>query len=201
MNFNKKIACLSLLILPTIASADMLSAAGDAMGNYTLDCPHWYVSGNLGVSHLYDKQAPGSHDSVNENGPGWNVNGGYQWNSILGGELGYTQYHDSRETKGGLNIAKTEHYAVHVAATGQYPLANQFSVVGKLGVAYSYANKIFTASGAAAASGSVSPYAALGVAYSITKKADFVAQWEGVRGNNYTGSSTLYSLGFKFAIV
>lgn len=179
----------------------MYKDAQQKLNAYSLDCPHWYVGANVGVSHLYDSKTPRSTNSVNENGPGWSLLGGYQFNSLFGGELAYTQYHASRETAGSTNIATTEHYAVSVAATGKYPLIDKFSALAKLGVAYSYSNKVYTATGVAGAAGSVSPYAGLGLIYSITPRADFIAQWAGVRGNDYTGSATLYSLGFTFAIV
>lgn len=169
------------------------------LATYTLDTPHWYVSGNIGVSHLYDSKISGTNDSVNENGFGWNVDGGYQWNSILGAELGYVHYYNSTEQDANVNIAKTEHYAVYLAATGRYPLVYRLSVIGKLGAAYSYANKTFTV-GAGSASGAVSPYAGLGIAYSITPKVDLVAECATAFGNSYTGSSTLFSLGITFAI-
>jgi hypothetical protein len=173
---------------------------GQRMCMITLDCAHWYVAGNIGFSHLHDSATPHINSSVNENGPGWNVSGGYQFNSLLGAELGYTQYHDSRETFGAINIAKTEHYAVDLAATGRYPLFDKWSALAKLGIAYSYANKIFNIGPAFSAS-AVSVYWGLGATYSITPKVDFIAQFANVTGNNYTGSSGLFSLGASFAIV
>ena len=192
-------APLSFILCQT-AFANIYDSAREKLSVYTLDTPHWYVSGNLGVSNLHDSATPGTRNSVNENGPGWNVNGGYQFNSMLGGELGYTQYHDSRETAGAVVVARTEHYAIDLAATGRYPLVEKLSALAKLGVAYSYANKVFVASGASGSAGSVSLYGGLGLAYSITPKVDFVAQFAGARGNHLTGSSDLFSLGFTFAI-
>lgn len=167
---------------------------------YTFTCPYWYVGAHIGVSHLHDDPAPGSGDSVDENGPGGTVLTGFQFDPFWGAELGFTKYHDSRETTAGFTVAKTEHYATYLAATARLPLAYQLSVIGKLGAAYSYANKIFSF-GPSASSGAVSLYGGLGLAYSLTKSVDVVLQWAGVRGNDYTGSSELYSLGFNFAIL
>lgn len=205
MKANKIIFLVSMFFLmPHSLYANAIDNFRQQMSCYTLECSHWYVSGNIGVSHLHDTKAPRSKDSVDENGPGFSAFGGYQFNSVFGAELGYTQYHDSRETigtaTGSSTIAKTEHYAVTLAATGKLPLAYGFSARGKLGLAYSYANKIFIF-GPSASSGAVSLYYGLGFLYSITPKADLVAEWASVRGNNYTGSSELYSLGFTFAIV
>lgn len=185
----------------------LFSCIGPRLGMYTLDCAHWYVAGNIGVSHLYDTKTPNTANSVNQNGPGWNAALGYQVNSIIGAELGYTQYHPSRETigpsfgaTGSTTIAKTEHYAAYLAATGRYPLCDRFSALGKLGIAYSYANKIYTF-GPSASSGSVSLYYGLGLAYSVTQRVDLIGQWARTRGNDATGSADLYSLGATFAIV
>ena len=175
--------------------------ASNMMRTYTLDCGHWYVGGNIGVSHLHDRPNPGSNDSVDENGPGGSIVGGYQFNSLLGSELGYTQYKNSRETSGSVIVAKTEHYAVHLAATGRYPLINKLSALGKLGAAYSYAQKIATISGTAASSGAVSLYWGLGLNYSLTPRVDFIAQFAEAVGNHFTGSADLWSVGLNFAIV
>lgn len=160
----------------------------------------WYVAGNLGVSHLYDDNAAGTSNSVDENGPGFDATLGYQFNRTWGGELGYTQFYNSRETSGSTVVARTSHFAVHANATARYPLAHRLSALGKLGLAYSYAQKIFEATGAAGSSGSVSPYLGLGLDYKLTRRADLLAQWSFVRGNNYTGSATLYSLGVQYAL-
>ncbi|RDI44559.1 outer membrane beta-barrel protein [Aquicella lusitana] len=196
------VASLSLAV-SNIALADMntmFNNIGQRMSTYTLDCAHWYAGGNIGISHLHDDPNSGSGNSVDENGPGWSVVGGYQFNSILGAEMGYTQYHDSRETSGSTVIAKTEHYAVHLAATGRYPLVDKLSALGKLGAAYSYAQKIATASGVAKSSGAGSLYWGLGLDYSITPKVDFIAQFAEAVGNDYTGSTDLWSVGLNVAI-
>ncbi|EKD70473.1 MAG: hypothetical protein ACD_46C00524G0005 [uncultured bacterium] len=197
-----KISAASIIIgFASVAHADMFTNAGQTLSTYTLDCSHWYAGANIGMSHMHDNPSPGTGDSVNENGPGWSVVGGYQLNSLLGGELGYTQYYKTRETLGSANIATTDHFAVHLAATGRYPLFNKFSAIGKLGVGYSYANKIFTASTAAGSAGSVSPYYGVGIGYSVTQKVDFIVQWARSQGNDYTGSGDFFSAGFNFAIV
>src|SRR2546421_599924 len=83
------------------------------LSTYTLDVPHGYVNWNIGVSQLFDNKIPGTANFVNQYGPAWNVNGGYQFNSMWGLEAGYTDYYNSREIPpgGGLVIAKTEHYS------------------------------------------------------------------------------------------
>lgn len=186
-----------------IASANLLDSAQRYMSTFSLDCPHWYAGANVGLSHLHDGPNPGSGNSVDENGPGWNVLGGYQWNSLFGTEAGFTQYHDSIEHSGSANIASTEHYSADIAAVGRYPIANQWSILAKLGPAFSYANKIANGGGPISqkSANSVSVYWGLGVDYSLTPRADLIAQVAGAGGNNQTGSAELYSLGFTWAMV
>ncbi len=207
MNYNKHLLPLTAIITLSAAALsgnananlDMMHQARQTLSIYTHDIPHWYVGGNIGVSHLFDKSTPGIADSVNQNGPAFNVNAGYQFNSLFGAEGGYNHYHNSRETTSALNIAQTEHYSAYLAGTGHYPLANKFSLLGKLGAAYNYANKIFTFGPATSAS-SVSVFYALGVTYSVTHSVDFNGQWSRSLGNNYTGSADLYSVGITYAI-
>lgn len=202
-SFLVKLGCVMLpLAFTNVTFANIqtfYNSTHQALSTYTVTCPHWYVGANLGLSHLHDQSTPGLNSSVDQNGPGWNVNAGYQFNGMFGAELGYTQYHNSRETFGVTNIAQTEHYSSYLAATGKYPLIQQISVIGKLGLAYSYANKIFN-TGPSFSSGSLSAYYGLGFAYSVTRTVDFIAQWASARGNNYTGSAELYSLGVSAAI-
>lgn len=164
--------------------------------------PGWYVGGHIGLSRTHDKAAPGSGDSVTQIGPGWTVDLGYQfvqwYRATLAAELGYTQYHNSNETAPGVNVASTEHFASYLAAVAQYPLVKQLSVLGKLGVAYSYAKKVFTGSGASASANVYSPYYGVGFSYNITPQAALVLQWARARGNGSTGSTDLTSLGVSY---
>lgn len=163
--------------------------------------PHWYVGGHVGVSRTHDKAAPGSADSVTQIGPGWTADLGYQffqfYKATLAAELGYTQYHNSNETTHLVNVASTEHFASYLAAVVQYPLVHDFGIMGKLGLAYSYAKKTFTG-GASNSANTYSAYYGAGLSYNITPKAELDLQWARVRGNNKTGSTDLTSLGLTY---
>ena len=196
-----------MLTLKKIAAVSALSAAFTSVcfADIRLECPHWYMGGNLGVSHLHDKAAAGSTDYVDQNGPGWNVNVGAQFIRIFAGmfgaELGYTQYADSRENNIGVNVANTEHYSTYLAAEGKYPLVDKVSALGKLGVSYQYARKVFIGSGATKSANTYSPYGAIGLAYDLTCNFAFVGLLARDWGhNNSTGSADLYSLGFSYSI-
>ncbi|HSW69758.1 MAG TPA: outer membrane beta-barrel protein [Gammaproteobacteria bacterium] len=164
--------------------------------------PNWYVGGHVGVSRTHDKAAPGSGDSVTQIGPGWTADLGYNFyqyhRATFAGELGYTQYHNSNETTPGTNVASTEHFAAYLAAVGQFSLIHNLSVLGKLGVAYSYAKKVFTTTGASASANTYSPYYGAGFSYNVTPQAALVLQWARARGNGSTGSTDLTSLGVTY---
>ncbi len=164
--------------------------------------PNWYVGGHIGLSRTHDKAAVGSGDSVTQIGPGWTADLGYQFaefhRAIFAGELGYTQYHNSNETRPSINVASTEHFATYLAAVLQYPVVSHFNIFGKLGVAYSYAKKVFTGSGASSSANVYSPYYGAGVSYNITQQAALVLQWARARGNGSTGSTDLTSLGISY---
>lgn len=163
---------------------------------------NWYVGGNIGVSRTHDNASPGSGNSVTQIGPGWTADLGYQfvqfYRATLAAELGYTQYHNSNETTPGTVVASTEHFATYLAAVVSYPVIYNFGIVGKLGVAYSYAQKIFTGSGGSASANAYSPYYGVGISYNMTSKAALLLQWARARGNGGTGSTDLTSLGLMY---
>lgn len=197
-------SCL-LAMNASAARHHVVSYKGEAPMPVPCDCnvftSHWYVAGNLGLSRVYDNAAPNSNNSVDENGPGWDADIGYQINKFFGAEIGYSQYYNSREMSGSTIVARTTHFATHLDATGRYPVYEKLSVLGKVGAAYAYAQKMFTATGASASAALVTPYLAAGLAYELTPRVNMVGQWSFVRGNSKTGSNTLYTLGMEFAIV
>jgi len=166
--------------------------------------PNWYVGAHIGESRAHDRPTAGLGSSVTQIGPGWTADIGYQFyqfrRATFAGELGYTQYHQSSDNTKVLNIANTEHYATYLAGVGQYSLNNNFSVLGKLGLAYSYAKKILTIAGVTGSANAYSLYWGLGVTYYMTPRAGLVLQWARACGNNKTGSTDLASLGVTFGL-
>ncbi|MDR3492104.1 MAG: outer membrane beta-barrel protein [Gammaproteobacteria bacterium] len=164
--------------------------------------PHWYAGGHVGVSRTHDNAAAGSGNSVTQYGPGWTADVGYQfiqfYRATLAAELGYTQYHNSNETAPRVNVASTEHFASYLAAVAQYPIIANVNVLGKLGIAYSYAKKVFTATGASRSANTYSPYYGAGISYNMTPQAALVLQWNRARGNNSTGSTDITTLGVSY---
>ncbi len=106
-----------------------LALAGSAVAA----TPGAYVGGQLGWGDTHVDFDP-SATSSDTTGVAGRVNAGYQFNNFLGAELGYTQFttadahglffHESEQTK-----------AVDLVAKATLPLADGFSLFGKLGVA------------------------------------------------------------------
>lgn len=204
---HKTTKIFSLVIASVICSSTSLAAQGIYKGQLmpmsAQYAPMWYAGANIGVSTVHDKKAAGSNDSVTLIGPGWSADLGYQflklYNTTFAGELGYTQYHKSTENTPGVNVANTEHFASYAALVGHYALPCHFGILGKLGVAYSYAKKVFVASGVSRSANVYSAYYGLGATYDMTQQASLVLQWARAHGNGKTGSTDLSSLGVSYA--
>lgn len=167
-------------------------------------CPHWYIGGNLGISHAFDNPFAGTTDYVEHSGTGWSVDTGYQflhiYGAMIGAELGYTYYADSREytrTSPPVTVGRTEHQSVDLVATLQLPVVYNFSLLGKLGGAYNYARKNAYPINISRSANNGSIYYGGGVMYNVTKAAAIVGQWNRSRGNSSTGTTDLYSIGVQ----
>jgi len=105
------------MALPSIAMAQMMR--GDANTG-------WYAGASVGQSKL--KDACSGIGSCDDKDTAWRILGGYQINRNFAAELGY---HDLGKATAGSSTLKAN--AWELVAIGAFPVANQFSVYGKLG--------------------------------------------------------------------
>lgn len=208
----KKPIKLTLLALATLSCAQASFAYGsykdvgfkDMMPVMT-NTPAWYAGFNVGESRTHDRAAPGSSDSVTQIGPAWSADLGYQffkwYNASFAGEIGYINYYHSSETLPGVNVANTDHFGAYAALVGTLPLGYNFGILGKVGPGWSYAKKVFEATGTSASANDWSPFYAAGLSYNMTQNASLLAQWSRIRGNSKTGSTDLISLGVSYAFM
>lgn len=107
------------------------------------------------------------------------VFGGYQFNDMLGAEIGYTQLGDWSVREGGA-VATLKPKTFYAALTGTVPLGNGFAVIGKLGAARTRttASASFLGFGDSARNTEASLMAGLGVAYALNEKVALVAEYE-----------------------
>jgi len=73
---------------------------------------------------------PGCDDSDSA----WKILGGYRFNRNLAVELGYTDLGEASIDGGALGTFSAEATAFEVVAVGSWPVTNEFSVYGKVGV-------------------------------------------------------------------
>ena len=86
----------------------------------------WYIGGTLGQSEF--KDACQGLTSCDKKDTAWRILGGYQINRNFAAEIGY---HDLGEASAA--VGSTEGKAWELVGVGAVPLANQFSLYGKLG--------------------------------------------------------------------
>ncbi len=78
------------------------------------------------VPNIYAGLEIGQADAGGEDDIGFKVFGGYQFTRNIAAELGYGMLFDKNDV---------EVTALELVAVGMFPIANQFSVIGKLGLA------------------------------------------------------------------
>lgn len=84
------------------------------------------TSGAPLVPNIYAGIELGQADVGNEEDVGFKIFGGYQFTRNLAAEIGYGMLFDKNDV---------EITALELVAVGIFPLANQFSLIGKLGLA------------------------------------------------------------------
>jgi opacity protein-like surface antigen len=78
------------------------------------------------VPNIYAGIEVGQSDIANEDDIGFKIFGGYQFTRNIAAELGYGMMFDKSDV---------EVTALELVAVGMFPIANQFSLIGKLGLA------------------------------------------------------------------
>lgn len=135
--------------------------AGGSIGQSTADCD---VSGIPGVS-------------CDEKDTAWKIFGGYQINRNFGVELGYTDLGEVSATGAGVRI-NLETTAWELVGVGSFPVADRFSLYGKLGF-YRAENKV--SSNIAGISGDKTTTDltfGVGVRYDFTRSMGVRAEWQ-----------------------
>jgi OOP family OmpA-OmpF porin len=142
-----------------------------------------YVGGGFGQS-AYDVDDAGmSTTSRDEKGSGFKLYGGYEFDKNWGVEVGYADLGKMKNVYNvmGTNVTVTaKSYSLYVAGTGTLPLNDQFSLLGKLGLATNHTSVEGSAGGFSASdSGSKSGMmVGVGAAYNVTKNVAVTLEYE-----------------------
>jgi OOP family OmpA-OmpF porin len=112
----------SIKVLLAIAA---FAFAGSAAAQLNLSSA--YIGGTIGQAEL--KDACSGVGDCDEKDTAWRILGGYQFNRYFAAEIGY--HHLGEASAPGATLEAT---AWELVAVGAYPIVNQLSVYGKLGV-------------------------------------------------------------------
>ncbi|MGB7650241.1 MAG: outer membrane beta-barrel protein [Gallionella sp.] len=115
------------------------------------------------------------------------VSGGYHFSPMLGAEAGYTNVSATGSTVSSMSAA----------AVATYPVAAQFDLLGKLGLAM---NTIAATGGASTSKADL--YFAVGAQYNLSTQLSVRAQYENLGkfdfGQNFTASGSVISAGAAY---
>jgi OOP family OmpA-OmpF porin len=125
------------LALTSVAALSLpsISLAQSTMNTMTHVGPEagWYVGGSVGQSKIDCSTGGVPGLSCDDSDTAFRVFGGYQFNKYLGAELGYADLGKATLSGAGLN-ASVKAKAWDLVGVGRLPLADKFSLFGKLGM-------------------------------------------------------------------
>jgi OOP family OmpA-OmpF porin len=149
-------------------------------------------------------QGIASSTTLNDTDTAWKLFGGYQFNTYYGFEGGYDRlgrFSANSASAGGSGSGTWDTNNVWtVAGTGTLPITDQFSVLAKLGLAYSTVAFNYLAAGPAGTVGisqstsRTQPLFGLGVKYDFDQHVALRGEWEhfkDVGDSNTTGQSDI----------
>lgn len=141
---------------------------------------HWFVGGSLGQSKAKSAcdDLAGTGVSCDDTDTAFRVFGGYQINKNFGAELGYQDLGKVEASALGLN-ASIKSKAWDIMAVGTLPVAEKFSVYGKIGFYFANTDATTNIPGVANESKSNNDLTyALGVQYDFNKNLGVRGEWQ-----------------------
>jgi OOP family OmpA-OmpF porin len=129
------------LALPTLGMAQ--STMDSMKSAMTGPESHWYVGGSVGQSSAKDacNDVGGAGVSCDDTDTAFRVFGGYMFNKNFGAELGYADLGKAEASAAGFN-ASIKSKAWDLMVVGSLPVADKFSLYGKIG--FYFANTDFS---------------------------------------------------------
>jgi OmpA-OmpF porin, OOP family len=159
-----------LLVAGVLGAAATLAApAAFAQARMSQADTAWYAGGSFG-------QSEGKCDiaGCDEKDTAWKIFGGYQIDRTWSVELGYSNLGEISAP--GLKVETT---AWDLVGVGTFPLANQFSFYGKLGLYRGEMDVSSTLPGGSGSGTSTGLTFAVGVQYDFTRNVGVRAEWQG----------------------
>ncbi|HJV00912.1 MAG TPA: outer membrane beta-barrel protein [Burkholderiaceae bacterium] len=157
------------IIIATIAAALAAPLAAQA--------DNAYVGVNVGrAEQKMDVEGVGSEK---DSSTGFKLYGGYDYSKNFGVEAGYVDFRKVEKSALGYG-ASSKPESIYLAATGTLPLNDQFSLFGKLGVAFNHTEVKAWEPGFSDSTtkNQTSPMIGIGASFALDKKISFVAEYE-----------------------
>jgi OmpA-OmpF porin, OOP family len=157
------------LAIPSVGMAQGLGLKGPDSG--------WYVGGGIGQSQIdvdLTDTAPGT--TLDDKDTSFRLFGGYQINRHFGVELGYSELGEATGDEPGFGAFRFEGKAWDLVAVGALPLANNFSLIGKLG--FYNGDLDFSGGGERLSESNTDLTYAIGAQYDFNKNLGVRAEWQ-----------------------
>lgn len=145
-------------VAKTVGTLGLVGCAVMSSPSAMADDTFWYIGGNIGQSKAkidddrIRAQLPGSVSiSDDRTDPGYKLFGGYQFNKNFALEAGYFKLgkfgYTATTLPAGTLDGNIKVQGVNIDLVGMFPLADKFSVFGRLGLQYAQSKDEFTSSG------------------------------------------------------
>lgn len=187
-------------LIPCLIGASLALGAPAAFAQAQTGIPGWYVGGSLGEANISDINCPPGF-TCDDKDTAWKIFGGYQINRTFAAEIGLTDLGEFGRNAGPV-VLPIESQAWDLVGVASWPLGNQFSLYGKLGLYYAdtKANSNIGPSGDETNTGWTF---GAGAQYDFTRNVGMRAEWQrynDVGGGNVGGKSDVdvLSLGVLF---
>lgn len=139
--------------------------------------PGWYAGGSLGQSEAKDTDCSPPLTSCDDKDTAWKIFGGYQINRNFAVELGYTNLGEFSASGPGVN-ASIESKAWEVMGVGSFPVADRFSLYGKLGFYRAESEATSNIPGVSADESNTGLAFGIGAQYDFTRSVAVRAEWQ-----------------------
>jgi len=165
-------------IKPIVLRAITVAAAGALTLVWNPANAQWYAGASLGQSKMKDASSQLVGTSFEDTDTAFKVYGGYQFHRNVGVEFGYINFGTFKGSGSIGGTALSDNWkanGINVSAVGTWPLTNEFSLLGKLGLTrWSVDDKfsVGAASGAAKENG-------IDLSYGFGAQYAFAKQWVG----------------------
>lgn len=160
-------------LIPCLMGASLALAAPAALAQ--AKAPAWYVGGSLGEANISDINCPAGF-TCDDKDTAWRIFGGYQINRTFAAEMGLSDLGEFGRNNGPI-VLPIESQAWDLVGVASWPLTNQLSIYGKLGLYYAD-TKANSNIGASSDETNTDLTFGAGVQYDFTRQVGMRAEWQ-----------------------